>query len=65
MKNTICNECLFFKQINMEVGECRRHPPTIVGALHERSEDVNEEVSFMTRWPVIAGDDWCGEFSFR
>ncbi len=39
---------------NREVGECRRCPPRVI---------TSAIIGVATRWPVVHGDNWCGEFT--
>lgn len=58
-KNNCCNKCRFFRctfgvgpeHEEWENGLCRRFPP-------QQSKSGSE-------WPVVQGDDWCGEYSHR
>ena len=49
----ICQNCHWFDSSNGISGRCRRHAPAVV-----RTHDIND----VPVWPVVAHDDWCGEF---
>lgn len=40
-------------------GDCRRRAP--VAGPH----DDDDRVVHYARWPIVVGDDWCGEFAPR
>lgn len=42
-----CDDCVFF-----DLGKCRRFPPTLRPLAG----------SLMSRWVIVSGTDWCGEF---
>lgn len=37
-------------------GYCRRYPPTSQPMVDD------ESVGFLTLWPVVRADNWCGEY---
>lgn len=50
-----CANCKLAKDLN-GVFECRRNPPQILVYVNQEGQLV-----FDTRWPIVGGDDWCGE----
>lgn len=49
-----CNSCSFFKaDPKDDLGFCYRYPPTIVQL---------GDLDFDSIFPVVARDEWCGEF---
>lgn len=65
----ICRDCAFFLQKSKdgEVGDCRRHPPTIIEkVLHDRYEGREapdeEDILQATAFPCVVDSWFCGEF---
>jgi hypothetical protein len=56
-KAVACNACTFWKPTQPDRGECHRHAPQAVVF------NVDDQVRFESRFPVTAGQDWCGDFS--
>lgn len=56
------------------IGQCQRHPPTLVGLLVDRclklplyannhaTHNASTVIRHASRWPVTWIDDWCGEW---
>ena len=71
-----CSECKFFSDKLSSisaikwrdgVGECRRHAPTGPAVLGWQSsgDDPEFKTAIINAFPVVPGDDWCGEFQKR
>jgi hypothetical protein len=55
-KDAACKMCVYWKTTTPDRGECRRHAPqTIVFK-------VDDQMKYEYKFPVTAGDDWCGDF---
>jgi hypothetical protein len=54
-----CINC-FFARSEMDVIFCRRNAPRT--ALVQPTDDPNEMPVFYAEWPMVADDDWCGEY---
>jgi hypothetical protein len=50
-----CDQCKFYHKEFDTIGECHRHPPVVFV--------VDED--FMSTWPDVRPDHWCGEFKER
>lgn len=49
-----CQSCSFFEiEQKEDLGYCRRYPPTLI----HMGDD-----NFDSTFPIVARDDWCGEF---
>jgi hypothetical protein len=49
-----CQSCSFFDiEPKEDLGYCRRYPPTLI----HLGDD-----NFDSTFPIVARDDWCGEF---
>jgi hypothetical protein len=72
-----CGNCRFWREPKYSYGitfgrECRRNSPVIVDLPpHLQSEPdcefhmSKERLEFIreaTRWPIVANDEWCGEW---
>ncbi len=69
----LCRDCEFWNpqsQID-ELGECRRHPPTILPTIFDDEEaevlpEIDptdmENLSIHSVWPVTSFAGWCGDF---
>lgn len=53
-----CKGCLYWYDLKNGDGECRKHPPVVVGS------DEYEE-GFFTAWPITLAREWCGEGEWR
>jgi hypothetical protein len=51
-----CQDCTFWNPLQSNQGQCRRHAPQLVAF------EVDDEVRFQSKFPVTAGEDWCGDF---
>ena len=51
-----CANCAHYQAAASAAGECRRHAPQTVAF------EVDDEVTFVTRFPSVKAEDWCGEF---
>jgi hypothetical protein len=51
-----CEQCVFWQEIENDVGECRAKSPAVMEASDD--EDDSEPV---TVWPQTESRDWCGE----
>lgn len=51
--NSVCENCYFLKPDTME---CRRRAPDPAAEVRGGASVVNAV------WPIVANDDWCGEF---
>lgn len=60
-----CIDCRYFEPFDDEHGECRINPPIFVpNFLGKFKDDVMDDLSFITRFPVVHPDSgWCGQFS--
>lgn len=58
-KGDACRDCHFFIRSTDDVGECRRHPPVIVGPIEFNDFD---EVWRRTLFPNVEPDQWCGDY---
>ena len=47
-----CNTCAFFNEAK---SQCRRNAPT----------PSSETETNAAHWPVVASDDWCGEYKSK
>jgi hypothetical protein len=58
-----CHSCAFFDgAAGDERGTCRRNAPRS----HLVSADVDpDEMRVRGVWPVVAAEDWCGQFEKR
>jgi hypothetical protein len=54
MKDKICMNCIYGKQIDQTVFECRRNAPQ---RTHGIGTGENNQL-----FPNVQYDDWCGEF---
>ena len=56
-----CRDCLYYLDIHPGDGSCRRSPPAV------HVVDVRDGGSSFerihTRYPMVSGGDWCGEWS--
>ena len=58
--NKRCGNCVWYAITTVDadkggsVGECRRYPPQIT---------ADGDGSYITRWPLVQGYRWCGEFT--
>ncbi|MBF4990655.1 hypothetical protein [Methylophilus sp. QUAN] len=61
MINDTCSVCIYSKELNgHNLFECRRNAPI---AAHDKNKNIGiAKESFTARWPVVSGDDSCGEF---
>ena len=57
VKTKSCAQCAHWNALDNSTGECRRHAPQTIAF------EVDEEVKFESKFPVTAGNDWCGDFS--
>jgi hypothetical protein len=64
LAGALCKRCAFYhpevtrSQTNFastEAGECRRCSPPVIGS------EYGDEARAVG-WPIVYGDDWCGEF---
>lgn len=51
-----CKDCTFWNPLKSNEGQCRRHAPQMVAF------EVDDKVRFESKFPVTAGEDWCGDF---
>lgn len=51
-----CKDCTFWNLLEANQGQCRRHAPQLVAF------EVDDQVKFQSKFPVTAGEDWCGDF---
>ena len=52
-----CKDCTFWNPLQQDkLGQCRRHAPQLVAF------EVDDQVKFQSKFPVTAGEDWCGDF---
>jgi NAD-dependent dihydropyrimidine dehydrogenase PreA subunit len=58
-----CGGCRYFKPVWSGWGECHRFPPVVVWAIINR-EGCQQSEPTTTR-PLVAVDDFCGEFKVR
>lgn len=60
-----CIDCRYFEPWDDEHGECRINPPSFApNFLDKFKDDVMDDLSFITRFPVVHSDSgWCGKFS--
>ena len=56
-----CSQCRFAgPRRGYQAHECRRHAPT---AVHDPNQHCGVyQEAFVPRWPLMHGDDWCGDF---
>lgn len=54
-----CESCTYWKATADAQGECRRQPPQAVTFV------VDAQTQFVTRFPVTAAQDWCGEYQLK
>ncbi len=64
-----CNTCQHYDEINDEVGDCRRNPPSVsdlflANAIHAKPDasDIGH-IYLATIYPVVEGSQVCGEYS--
>lgn len=61
-----CNECVFFFEIHVDVGQCRRYGP--YPDRDKKRGSIDSEKSFChffgtnREWPQVSKKDFCGEF---
>ena len=51
-----CGNCTYWNVLENGNGECRRHAPQTIAF------EVDEEVKFESKFPVVTAEDWCGDF---
>jgi hypothetical protein len=56
-RRVTCNECDFWAEYTSFQGQCRRHPPVVIGDSYGRAEH--------TSWPETSNDDWCGKATVK
>ena len=54
-----CINC-FFARTEMDVIFCHRHAPRSL--LIQPVDDPNDVPMLYADWPMVADDDWCGEY---
>jgi proteasome lid subunit RPN8/RPN11 len=57
-----CRTCRYFEHfVESMIGQCRRHPPTVLYATRVNPFDSGS----VAYWPVTSVDTWCGEYEER
>ncbi len=56
IKTKACGKCVYWKSMDSNSGECRRHAPQMIAF------EVDDVVKFESRFPMTAAEDWCGDF---
>lgn len=46
----LCSNCSFYFPIDDTIGACKRYPPMCTMSARP------------TQFPILRGDDWCGEY---
>jgi hypothetical protein len=56
-----CADCIHYEAAATDPssGRCRRNPPAIV---NDTLEANTPEARFVSMWPIVTKNDWCGEF---
>lgn len=52
-----CATCVHYNASTGDQGECRRHAPQTVVF------QVDADTKFESRFPTVAADAWCGDYS--
>lgn len=69
IRKSVCAKCNFFEQkedqspdmpAGLQSGLCRRHAPRCALDLDMEEDALIEQAPAI--WPVVRGDDWCGDF---
>jgi hypothetical protein len=56
-----CGGCFHFEPAaDDSSGRCRRYPPMVV---NDSLEADTPEARFVSLWPMVTKNDWCGEFT--
>lgn len=69
MSGEKCESCRFFYEHSPKTsgsgstvhGSCRRHPPAVIQKYVSHDKASVPE----TTWPLVATDDWCGDFALE
>lgn len=58
--SVLCDSCKFYHELDRKenFGQCRKYAPKP----HPVNREEIEENLIAVVWPVIGGDEWCGEF---
>lgn len=57
-----CDNCRYFCPTgDSGEGDCRRHAPQ-PAILRDRGHRDDDHARFMSWWPTVNDDDWCGDF---
>ena len=70
MSTATCKTCIFWDEYPTQsdchcdedyvhtMGDCRRHPPTMIAT---RAEDPRNVADYSSLFPYTMSDEWCGE----
>ncbi|HZL05668.1 MAG TPA: hypothetical protein VFE45_09670 [Coriobacteriia bacterium] len=70
MSDATCKTCPYWSpyparddsEFRGDMGDCRRHAPTMVAV---RAEDPRDPADFNSLFPYTVADEWCGEHPGR